>query len=240
MILKNIYLLILNRVNPPVMYTDDFIDWLLRANAGMQHRGNIYSFKYAIDHLVSDHPVVEIGSFCGLSTNIIAYLLKKAGRKNQFITADKFVYQGHNDEEVIIGDSHISHKDIRKYIKESFIRNIKTFNPDRLPSTIEENSDEFFTLWEKNAETTDVLNRKIKLGGKISFCYVDGNHAYEFVKRDFLNVDKYLEKGGFVLFDDSYEPVFVDGPKLMKEIMKNSNYELVMKNPNYLFRKRQD
>jgi hypothetical protein len=108
------------------------------------------------------------------------------------------------------------------------------FNP---PYTIEELSDVFFELWAENAEVNDVLGRSIRLGGSISFCYIDGNHQYENVKRDFENVHKYLELDGFILFDDSADGVPAGSATLMKQIVKHQSYELVIKNPNYLFRR---
>lgn len=85
--------------------------------------------------------------------------------------------------------------------------------------------------------TCDIFGRNIKLGGKISFCYVDGNHTYEFAKRDFDNVARYLELGGYVLFDDSSDMNPFGLTRLMKEIKRNQHYKLVTKNPNYLFKK---
>ena len=75
------------------------------------------------------------------------------------------------------------------------------------------------------------------MGGEISFCYIDGNHTYDFAKRDFENLDPYLELGGLVLFDDSSDLDTFGLTRLMKEIKRNKKYELVMKNPNYLFKK---
>jgi hypothetical protein len=84
----------------------------------------------------------------------------------------------------------------------------------------------------------DVFDREVIVGGPISFCYIDGDHSYDFAKRDFENSDKYLEKGGFVLFDDSSDRQNLGSSHLMKEILKNEKYELIIKNPNYLFRKK--
>ena len=44
---------------------------------------------------------------------------------------------------------------------------------------------------------------RFTLFGPISFCYIDGNHTHEGVKQDFLNCDRWIESGGFILFDDS-------------------------------------
>jgi len=71
----------------------------------------------------------------------------------------------------------------------------------------------------------------------VAFCYVDGNHRFEYAKRDFENCDKYLEKGGFIFFDDTYENSEYECVKLMPVVMADKRYELIIKNPNYLFRK---
>lgn len=77
------------------------------------------------------------------------------------------------------------------------------FSGAKLPYAIEKLSDDFFTTWRRAEEVTDVFGRTVRLGGPISFCYIDDNHTYEAVKRDFQNCDEFLERGGFVLFDDS-------------------------------------
>ena len=55
----------------------EFGNWLRFANAGMLSDGNIDSFEYAIKNLPSESPLIEIGSFCGLSTNIINFYLRE-------------------------------------------------------------------------------------------------------------------------------------------------------------------
>lgn len=217
-------------------FSDQYIKWLTFANAGMLHKGNIYSMNFAIENLPSESPVVEIGSFCGLSTNVMIYLMSIHGKKNRMITCDKWIFQG-AENGGNLGKSQISHNDYREFVRSTFIKNVEFFSSNNKPYTIEVTSDEFFTLWEKNQTVSDVFGRDINLGGKISFCYIDGNHTYEFAKRDFDNVDKYLELGGFVLFDDSSDLDPFGLTRLMKEIVRNRDYELVMKNPNYLFKK---
>jgi hypothetical protein len=48
----------------------EFITWLTFANAGMLQDGDIGSMEYAIKNLPTGNPVIEIGSFCGLSLNV--------------------------------------------------------------------------------------------------------------------------------------------------------------------------
>ena len=86
---------------------------------------------------------------------------------------------------------------------------------------------------------SDVLGPSgASLGGPISFCFIDGNHAYEYAKRDFEDADEFLERGGFILFDDSSDGSGWEVCEVVKEVAALDRYELVIKNPNYFFRKR--
>lgn len=223
----------------PLKYADtpDFITWLRFANAGMLQEGNIYCFEYAIERLPSESPVIEIGSFCGLSTNIISFYLRKHRKPNKLITSDKWIFEGGEDPNKNLGGSNIPHRDYKKFVKETFIRNVSFFSKDHLPYTIEEFSDSFFDLWKAGKEETDVLGRKVQLGGPISFAYIDGNHTYEYAKRDFRNTDKFLEVGGFILFDDSSDLSPFGVGKVIDEIKASSKYQVILKNPNYLVQK---
>ena len=215
---------------------DEYIDWLRFANAGMLNPGNVYCINHAFERLRLSSPVVEIGSFCGLSTNVITYLLRKNNLGNRVISADKWIFEG-AEQGGMLGKSDIEHKAYREFVKSTYMRNVSFFSAENLPFTIECFSDEFFEKWKKGVSTQDIFDREIKLGGNIGFAYIDGNHTYEFTKRDFHNVDQYLEVGGFILFDDSSDRNPFGLTPLMKEIEQKRSYELVMKNPNYLFRK---
>lgn len=223
--------------------TQSFIDasseytrWLYYAVPGMTHKGNLYCIDYAIQHLPSSAPLLEIGSFSGLSTNLITYFKLKRNRKNLLFTCDRWEFETADLNE-IVGDSQISHLDYQTFVKESYIRNVKMFSQYDLPFTIEMLSDEFFLAWRQSKHTTDIFNREMKLGGAISFCYIDGNHSYEFVKRDFENCHEFLESGGFILFDDSADGLHFGVTRLVAEICQMSEYRLVVKNPHYLFQK---
>ena len=214
---------------------DEYLTWLQFANSGMLNPGNVYAMKYAIENLPTSDPIIEIGSFCGLSTNVLSYFLRKNQRKNIIFCSDKWIFEG-SEESVNLGLSDISHADYRSYVKETFMRNINFFSPNR-PHPIELFSDEFFEKWKTQKKVVDVFNQSITLGGNISFSYIDGNHNYEFAKRDFENVNQHLVPGGFILFDDSSDTASFGLSKLMREIKQRSDYSLVMKNPNYLFQK---
>lgn len=215
----------------------EYMSWLKFANAGMLNRGNVYCFDYAFKNIPSTSPIVEIGSFCGLSTNMITYFKEKYSLKNPLITCDKWIFEG-AEKGGMLGDSTtVSHAEYREFVKETYRRNVRMFSRYDLPYTIEFFSDEFFEAWVNKEEHADIFGRKITLGGKISFCYIDGNHSYDFAKRDFENADRHLEKGGFILFDDSADGSKWEVCRVVREVMDTGKYELIAKNPNYFFRK---
>ena len=217
--------------------TDPFITWLSFANAGMMHRGNVYCFDLAIGNLPSEAPIVEIGSFAGLSTNAIAYYRRKHARPNRIITSDKWLFEG-APPGAPVGDSGVTHDELRQFIKESYIRNVQFFVRGELPYTMEMLSGEFFEAWRRGDRTQDVLQRPLTLGGPISFAYIDGDHRYEAARQDFENVDAFLERGGFVFFDDSADGSGWEVCRLIEELRRDGRYEIAARNPNYMFRKK--
>jgi hypothetical protein len=101
-----------------------FVNWLRFANAGMLNEGNIYCFEYAIKNLPSENPLIEIGSFCGLSTNLINYCLQKNNKSNKLFTADKWEFEGAESVSDLIDGSDITHRQYKEFVKETFIRNV--------------------------------------------------------------------------------------------------------------------
>lgn len=84
--------------------TDDYVKWLCFANAGMLDRGNLYLINYALSHLPSSAPLLEIGSFCGLSANVLTHYKRKHGIHNRLVTCDKWEFEiGDKDREHIDG-----------------------------------------------------------------------------------------------------------------------------------------
>jgi predicted O-methyltransferase YrrM len=213
---------------------DEYVKWLCFANAGMLDRGNLYLMDYAINQLPSNAPIVEIGSFCGLSTNLLTHYKRKHKRTNRLVTCDKWDFEGATSQNV--GESPVSFARYKQLVRESFLRNTKVFSSGDLPYTVELLSKEFFIHWRRNETVEDVFDRTITLGGSLSFCYIDGDHSYEGVKQDFENCDEFLEPGGFILFDDAVLREF-GVQRLMPEVQATGRYKLVARNPNYLFQK---
>jgi len=224
----------------PIDWTE-YMWWLTFTNVGMLLIQNVNCFIYAIKNLPSNSPMLEIGTYAGLSANMLTYLKNKHGVTNKLITCDKWIfetYEDMNDNDKTIGDiTKVNIQDIAKLIRSRYIENAKMFSSNDLPSTIEMFSDEFFEAWKNKKECIDIFNRNIKLGGPISFCYIDGNHSYDFVKRDFENCDKYLEVGGFILFDDSSDDSVFPAKNVVKDVINTKRYEIISKDKNYFFKK---
>jgi hypothetical protein len=218
----------------------EYLSWLAFANAGMLVRGNADCFDYAVRNLPSAAPMVEIGSFCGLSTNVLTYLKRKHGAANPLVTCDPWAFEG-SEAGRMLGDSPtVSHADYRAFVKETFERNVRFFSRGDLPYSFEATSDAFFAAWGDGEDRRDVFGRTFRLGGPVSFAYVDGHHAYEFARRDFENCDRYLDRGGFLLFDDSGDGSEWEVRKVVREVAATGRYELVARNPNFFFRKLSD
>lgn len=226
-------------IDPPprrIDIADEYVNWLCFANAGMLERGNLYLMDVALSRIRTSSPIVEIGSFCGLSANALTYYKRKRGLKNRLITCDRWDFEiGDGDPEYVAG-SPVLHSDYKRFVRDSYLRNTELFSAEDLPYTIEATSDEFFDQWRREESVRDIRHRALQLGGPISFCYIDGNHTYENSKRDYLNCNAFLEPGGFILFDDSANEAF-GVRKLMPEVVNSGQYRLVATNPNHLFQK---
>ena len=214
--------------------SDDYTFWLSHANTGMMRPGNLLCFDYAIQNMPENLPILEIGSWAGLSANVITYYKRKYRRLNRLLTCDKWDFKP-----FIAGDSicEMPVSDYENFIKESFQHNVTAFSRDDLPFSIQMTSDELFQGWQTNQVVTDVFGRATQLGGSIGFAYIDGNHSFEFAQRDFMNCDLYLAVGGFVLFDDSGDYVEHESRLVAQGASRRKNYKIIKKNPNYLLQK---
>ena len=221
--------------------------FLLRINStvigeGMLHEGNIYLMDYAIQNMPNEGIVFEIGSYAGLSTNVILHLLNKYNKKHLLIGCDAWIYEGSKDHvgttyNYIDGNDTITRTEYVAYIKNAFINAINLLHPNTRPYTCHLTSDAFFKNWNTTNEFTDVFDRTFGIHQEISFCYIDGNHSYEQTKKDFENVVSKLKLNGFILIDDSAKYMNFGSAKFIKEIKKNDRFKIIDNNPNYLIQK---
>lgn len=209
---------------------------------GMLHDGNMYLMDYAIQHMPNEGIVFEIGSYAGLSTNVLLHLLNKHNKNHQFIGCDAWIYEGANDENGTIpnhidGKVNVTRLDYVDYLKNAFVNAANLLHPERKPYTCHLPSDTFFEYWNANKEFTDVFQRTFCIEDEISFCYIDGDHSYAQTKKDFENVASKLKVNGFILIDDSAKYMHFGSAKFIKEIEANPNYKIIDNNPNYLIQK---
>jgi hypothetical protein len=212
--------------------SDEYTIMISSLVKGWLDTGNLLCFRHCLDNIPSGSSVVEIGSFQGLSTIMLDYYSK--GRHiifncDTWAPAPGIIDSCHS--EIKIDPS--THKD---FIKSSYINNISYFC-NTLPHSFEMSSDEFFNKWTEGAACKDVFGNMARLGGGIGFCFIDGEHSYEQTKKDFINTDRNLIRGGFVLFDDSPDYSDLGCYRFVKWMLGNVAYRFVMKNPNYLFQK---
>lgn len=226
--------------------TDLFIKRLRSSviGEGMLHEGNIFLIDYAIRNMPDEGIVFEIGSYGGLSTNLILHLLKKHNKGNHLFGCDPWIYEGYNDYKEtaplhIDGREDLERNKYMTYIKNAFINAALLLHPEKLPFTAHLKSDALFEKWDRNEEFVDVFGRNFSMPNKIAFCYIDGDHSYEQTKKDFENVDSKLQPKGFILIDDSAKNLNFGSANFVKEIMKNPNFRLIDTNPNYLFQKKE-
>src|SRR3977135_154509 len=78
----------------PPAKDDLFLAWLRYINPGMLTKANIDLLEYCIEHLTTDSPVIEIGSFAGLSLNHIIQFLRRSKRANPVFSVDQWSFEG--------------------------------------------------------------------------------------------------------------------------------------------------
>lgn len=224
---------------------DDFIG-RLRASVigeGMLHPGNIRLMEDAVQNMPEGGSVIEIGSYGGLSANLLTYLLDKHGRDAPLFCCDAWTSDGYQYHKMrptlsMDGRCEVLWTDYAAYIKDAFVRAAHLLSAHRLPGAFHLLSDDFFDAWQRGATLTDVFGRPAMLGGSVAFAYIDGNHTYEYAKRDFENAASFLLPGGYILLDDSADYLQFGCVRLAHELCRRRDFEVAGINPNYLFRKK--
>lgn len=224
---------------------DDFIGRLPSSviGEGMLHPGNIRLMEQAVREMPDGGCVIEIGSHGGLSANLLTYLLDKHGRDAPLFCCDAWAHEGYQYHKTralptVDGRGDVMWADYATYMKEAFVRAAHLLSAHRLPRAFHLLSDDFFDAWHQGDTLTDVFGRVMPLGGPVAFAYIDGNHTYEYAKRDFENVAAALLPGGLVLLDDSADYLSFGCVRLAHELCRRRDFELAGVNPNYLFRKK--
>ncbi|HEX5223782.1 MAG TPA: class I SAM-dependent methyltransferase [Solirubrobacteraceae bacterium] len=225
---------LLRRLRPVRTIDDEYVAWLTYAIAGMQHPGNPYLLDLAV-RLAPPAPMLEIGSFCGLSANLIQYLKRRHGREEPLFCCDRWIFEG--SDKPLPPEARVSHAELRDHVMDSFVRAARCFSAADLPHAVEATSDEMFGAWRAGARVRDVFGREVRLGGPLGFCFVDGDHREAQVERDFAGCDELLLAGGLILFDDSGPGAHAGVQRVVARVARHPRYEVVARNPNHLVRK---
>lgn len=225
--------------------SDDFIKRIrsLVIGEGMLKEGNIGLLDFAIKNMPTEGSVLEIGSYGGLSANLIIHLMRKHQKNNSFFTCDAWIYEGYKDTLQKVTNNYIDgRKDIQRteysvYMKNAFINSTRFLSPQNLPFSFHQYSNSFFDSWNENKSELDIFGRTVSLGGHISFAYIDGGHSYEVAWKDFNNIASHLLSNGYVLLDDSADGQNFGSAQIISQIKKDSRFKVIAKNPNYLIQK---
>jgi hypothetical protein len=223
---------------------DDFLNRLPSSmlGHGMMQDGNYALFDKAISEMPEGGAVLEIGSFGGLSMNLILYLLFKKKKAFPVFSCDPWIYSGYEDtdtskSDAIDGWPSVNREAYMEYVLTAFKNAIRLFHPNTLPYSCRMKSADFFLAWGEGKTVTDIFDRTVSPGGPLSFVYVDGDHSYQAASADVENSLQFLLPGGLLLLDDSADGLPYGSAILAKELLKRKDLKLVERNPNYLFRK---
>ena len=135
-------------LDPPIIVDDEIAGWIAMTVPGWLHPGHLYLIDLAVRNLPSTEPVLEIGSYCGLSTNVIRRFLDLHEKSNDLWTCDPWAF----GPEGPIAGSELTFAGVRDFAKEAFVHAARHYSVHRLPFTIHATSDEFFEQWRKAAQ----------------------------------------------------------------------------------------
>jgi len=225
-------------------YQDAFTYRLIQVVPGMINDYMVWQIKQAAELVPEGLPIIEIGSFCGRSTNLFRYFLDAAGKNNSIFSCDiwNYTFKGMTDSRIMPASA-ITGTTWGDHVRETFKHHTQFFSAHKLPHSFQMPSEQFFKAWQSKEKLVDLFGNSVTLGGAVGLCFIDGNHAYESVKQDFAICDAVLSSGGLILFDDSGWPYASPGvAQLMAElkdtVIKQGRYDIVSRNPHYLMRKR--
>jgi hypothetical protein len=215
----------------PSLPKDDLMLWLGFINPGMLIQGNIELFAYCLARLPSKSPVLEIGSFAGLSLNHIILLLRRA----------RILHRCMEFRRLPVRPPHrgiVTFDDYRMHVIETFRRNVMLFSGDRLPHHIELSSDAFFAAWEVRESHVDFFGNTARLGGPCRVRLYRRRSQLRAINARFRKRRPPSASGRFHLFDDSADGSDWGSNRTAREAARLGRYEVVARNPNYCIRKR--
>ena len=103
----------------------------------------MYCFDYAIKHLKSDAPILEIGAYCGLSTCVISHYKRKHNKLNKLISVDTWSFEDSKNS-MYAKEANYELESIHSFVLDSYKKNVNFFSKEDLPTAVHTTSDDFF------------------------------------------------------------------------------------------------
>ena len=173
----------------------------------------LYNLVLASGHLGGD--VLEIGSWCGRSTAILAKALAACG-SGTVHAVDLFPHKndwrrnadGSYSFESRIGDKTFGAYTAQTVWAEPFERDIAPVYEkydsvrDAFDETLERAGvEEFVKAYHGNSQ---VFAAQAPKGTRCRLAFIDGDHGYEAICQDIKIVERFLLPGGWICFDDAF------------------------------------
>jgi predicted O-methyltransferase YrrM len=212
----------------------------------------LFNLVYSLAGVEGD--ILEIGSWCGRSTVVLCLAARLTGapavhcvdvfpeKKDWTVTAD-----GNHYFRVKLGGKEIEgYKGFGGVWQEPFERDIAPVyaKHDSVYEIFRE------TLARKSMTdlvrvyrgTSDMFAQSAPKAFRCKFAFIDGDHSYEAVCADILNVDRFLIPGGWIVFDDAFSVWEGINRAVTELVIRNPRYELAQQMARKLFvaRKRAD
>lgn len=81
-------------------------------------------------------------------------------------------------------------------------------------------------IWQKFSTDPQFLEQLDKINFKTDILFIDGDHSYDTVIKDFNNFEKYVNSGGYIVFDDYEDWKYSPEVKLaVNDIVKNIDHK---------------
>jgi hypothetical protein len=195
----------------------------------------LFNLVYLTADLEGD--IVEIGSWCGRSAVVLGTAAKLIGNTKIFCI-DLFPEKNdwkQNDDGSYSFEAKISSKTYGAYQvqtvwKEPFERDIapiyKKYNSvlDVFTENIAKNN--LPDLVKPYKGNSTLFIGQIDENFKCKLAFLDGDHSYEAVCQDIINLDKYLIEGGWLCFDDAFSSYDGVNGAIESLVINNPAYEL--------------
>jgi predicted O-methyltransferase YrrM len=181
--------------------------------------------------------IVEVGSWCGRSTLVLATAAQLIGNTKVFcidLFPEKNDWKKNKDGSysfaVKIGDQTYSAFNNHSVWKEPFEKDIapiyRKYNGifDAFNETISRSN---LQNWVKAYKGNSTLfASSVDKNFKCKLVFIDGDHDYHAVSQDIKNLETYLVEGGWICFDDAFSHYDGVTQAVEEHIIKNPNYEL--------------